>query len=61
MNPVTWLGNAVTLFVACLHEIFDESAYVRFLRQHRMPSSRRAYTEFCREQSATKARRPRCC
>lgn len=61
MNVSAWLAHATALFVSCLREIFDESAYVRFLRQRRMPSSRQAYEEFCREQAAAKSRRPRCC
>jgi hypothetical protein len=61
MNPIVWMGNVVTLLVTCLREIFDESAYARFLRQSRMSSSAESYAEFCREQAASKARRPRCC
>jgi hypothetical protein len=56
-----WLAHATALFVSCLREIFDESAYVRFLRQRRMPSSPESYAEFAQEQAAAKARRPRCC
>lgn len=61
MNISAWLAKTATLFVTCLREIFDESAYTRFLWLHRMPSSRQAYAEFCREQALAKSRRPRCC
>ncbi len=60
-KPTAWLANAAALFVSCLREIFDESAYMRFLRRRRMISSSTAYAEFCREQAAARARRPRCC
>jgi hypothetical protein len=61
MNPIAWLARSATLFVSCLREIFDESAYARFLRQHKIPSSTKSYAEFAREQAAAKAHRPRCC
>jgi hypothetical protein len=61
MNAIAWLARSAALFVSCLREIFDESAYARFLRQHRMVSSPEAYSKFCREHAAAKARRPRCC
>jgi hypothetical protein len=61
MNPKAWLIQTAALIVSCLREIFDESAYIRFLRQHGMVSSPEAYAEFCQEQVAVKARRPRCC
>jgi hypothetical protein len=61
MTIKTWLADAATLFISCLREIFDESAYMRFLRQHRRSSSPESYAEFCREYAAAKARRPRCC
>lgn len=49
------------VFLAALREIFDESAYSRFLHRQQMVSSREAYAAFCREGEAAKARRPRCC
>jgi aspartate/tyrosine/aromatic aminotransferase len=51
---------AITL-IATLREIFDESAYARFLTQQGMFSCPRAYAAFLREQESTKARRPKCC
>ena len=48
-------------FPATLREIFDESAYARFLSERQLASSRAAYASFRREYEVTKARRPRCC
>ena len=50
-----------TVLVAVLREIFDESAYARFLDRQRVASSQAAYGEFLRESEIAKARRPRCC
>jgi len=50
-----------TVLVAALREIFDESAYARFLHRRRVASSPTAYGEFLRESEIAKARRPRCC
>jgi hypothetical protein len=61
MKLTAWLTRTASLFVSCMREIFDESAYARFLRQSRMSSSVESYAQFCREQAASKARRPRCC
>jgi hypothetical protein len=55
------LKSSAQLFVAALREIFDESAYERFLNQRQMVSSRAAYASFRQEYEVTKARRPRCC
>ena len=46
---------------ATLYEIFDESAYSRFLARRGMDSSVMAYAEFLRETEQGRARRPRCC
>lgn len=60
-----WSTNNVTAALALLwgtlREIFDESAYTRFLDREHVVSSREAYAAFCRECDAAKARRPRCC
>jgi hypothetical protein len=55
------VSNVLAVLAAALREIFDESAYMRFLSRERMVSSREAYAAFCREYDAAKARRPRCC
>ncbi len=49
------------IFNAALREIFDESAYARFLSQRQLVSSRAAYAAFREEYETAKARRPRCC
>jgi hypothetical protein len=49
------------VFIAALREIFDESAYARFLDQRQLVSSRAAYAAFCQEHETAKARRPKCC
>jgi hypothetical protein len=55
------LKSCPTLAMAVLREIFDESAYSRFLHRHELASSPSAYADFLREQEVAKARRPRCC
>jgi hypothetical protein len=49
------------LFRSVLREIFDESAYARFLERRQLATSPQAYAEFLREREATGQRRPRCC
>jgi hypothetical protein len=58
---LTRVSGFFSLLGAALREIFDESAYRRFLARNRFPSSPSAYAAFLREQEAAKARRPRCC
>jgi len=58
LAAITWPFSVV---VAALREIFDESAYARFLDRQRMASSPAAYGEFLRESEIARARRPRCC
>ena len=55
------ITRPLNVLVAALREIFDESAYARFLNRQRVASSRAAYGEFLRESEIAKARRPRCC
>lgn len=49
------------LFCSALGEIFDESAYARFLSRRQLAPSRQSYTAFLHEQEHIQARRPRCC
>ncbi|HXZ26881.1 MAG TPA: hypothetical protein VEG08_02660 [Terriglobales bacterium] len=49
------------LLLAALREVFDESAYQRFLAREGATASRASYADFLREQEVRKARRPRCC
>jgi hypothetical protein len=51
----------LSVLLAMLREIFDESAYARYLEQHQLSSSPKAYAGFRREYELVKARRPRCC
>jgi len=56
-----WLKRAVRILVSVAREIFDESAYTRFLQRRQMLSSSTAYAAFQQDCEAVKARRPRCC
>jgi hypothetical protein len=58
MRPFT---KAARILLAALREIFDESAYARFLRRTQMQSSPEAYAAFWRERETNQQRRPRCC
>ncbi|HXM60498.1 MAG TPA: hypothetical protein VN950_06550 [Terriglobales bacterium] len=58
---MTQLRQIAATIVATLREIFDESAYSRFLARHEVSSSSGAYAAFLREQETSKARRPKCC
>jgi hypothetical protein len=55
------LKSCLSVFAAALREIFDESAYARFLTRNRLSASRAAYAEFLQEHEVAKVRRPRCC
>jgi hypothetical protein len=58
------LGQAARVLAvvgAILREIFDESAYARFLERNEVESSREAYVSFLRESEALRAQRARCC
>jgi hypothetical protein len=53
--------QVMSTFLAMLREIFDESAYARYLEKNQLSSSPEAYARFLREYELVKARRPRCC
>ena len=53
--------RAFTVFRATLREIFDESAYQRFLDRSQLQSSPSSYAMFRQETEQAKALRPRCC
>ena len=55
------MRRLVGILEAALREIFDESAYARFLERNQIVSSRRAYAVFLAENAGEKERRPRCC
>jgi hypothetical protein len=48
-------------FTAILREIFDESAYDRFLRYRGLQPSAASYANFRAEHEHAKSVRPRCC
>jgi hypothetical protein len=53
--------QVLALMLATVREIFDESAYQRFLSQRQLGSSPAAYALFLREQETHRARQPKCC
>jgi len=55
------LSRVATVSQAILQEIFDESAYQRFLNRKELQSSSQAYAMFSQENEQAKSRRPRCC
>ena len=57
----TWFTGLIRLLLSTLREIFDESAYARFLARHSISSCPDAYAAFLREHGAAKVRRPKCC
>ena len=57
----TMLTRGMAIVLETFREIFDESAYIRFLGLRQMKASRASYAEFLREAIETKARSPRCC
>jgi hypothetical protein len=58
---VNLLADPMRILLATLREIFDESAYARFLRRTQMKSSREAYASFCRERESSHQRKAKCC
>ena len=55
------VSGAYHVLKAALREIFDESAYERFLERTQSARSVVSYREFLREREAAVARKPRCC
>jgi len=60
-HPSSWLKQAGATLIAVIREVFDESAYQRFLSRALLPSSAQAYAAFRRENEVLTTRRPRCC
>jgi hypothetical protein len=60
-GALAWLPQLAAVLAALLKEVFDESAYSRFLKRHRLASSATAYAEFQKENDRLRARRPKCC
>lgn len=59
--PCIALRAALALIKAALHEIFDESAYERFLTRTHCERSVSSYRAFMRERDNAMARKQRCC
>ena len=55
------MRDMMSVITAILREIFDESAYRRFLEREKMVSSCKAYAQFVQENELLRARRVRCC
>ncbi len=55
------LSRIASVILSMLQEIFDESAYQRFLDRSRLESSPKAYAIFRQETEQSQSRRPRCC
>jgi Selenoprotein, putative len=55
------LRRAVEILKSTICEIFDESAYDRFLARTRSERSVSSYREFMRERENAMARKQRCC
>jgi len=55
------LASAIRTFRAALREIFDESAYDRFLLRTHASRSIASYRAFTLERDAAMLKRPRCC
>jgi hypothetical protein len=53
--------SSARILLAAMREIFDESAYQRYLARMQAKSSPETYASFCRELDDLKARRPKCC
>jgi hypothetical protein len=55
------ITRGFVLLAATLQEVFDESAYQRFLFRGNLSPSVESYAAFMAEQEKSRARRPRCC
>jgi hypothetical protein len=60
-NLGSFFRSALNIVWSTLREIFDESAYARFLDRQKLDNSRAAYTAFLQENQKHRERRPRCC
>jgi len=57
----SWLRSAWDLLRAAVSEIFDESAYRRFLERTGLTNGTASYRAFVAERDSLAARKPRCC
>lgn len=56
-----WLRDGWRLLRAAVREIFDESAYDRYLLRAKAPRSVASYRNFMHERDAAMMKKPRCC
>jgi hypothetical protein len=56
-----FVRGVASMVRSVLQEIFDESAYARFLLRRQLQTSPESYAEFLRENERMRQRRPRCC
>jgi hypothetical protein len=55
------LRQVFRILRATLGEIFEETAYARFLERHGLRTSRESYALFLRETEVSRGRKVRCC
>jgi hypothetical protein len=55
------MKRVLQVVLSVMRELFDESAYARFLQRNSLAESRQSYAAFLKEQKASKATRVRCC
>jgi hypothetical protein len=60
-QPSARFKHAFQLLLATVREIFDESAYQRFLTHHHLNPNRASYALFLEDQETRKARQLKCC
>ncbi len=58
---MTKLRHIMNTLAAVLREVFDESAYARFLARTQAVRSRESYAAFLREIECRKHSTPKCC
>ena len=60
-SVVDFCLRAIRTFNATLREIFDESAYDRFLQRTGTSHCKDSYRAFMRDRESAMAQKPRCC
>jgi hypothetical protein len=61
LRVTRWFRDLLRIVAATLREIFDESAYERFLLRTESCRSVASYRRFLQEREALMARKPKCC
>jgi hypothetical protein len=60
-STINLIKQTVSTIMSVLREIFDESAYQRYLCNARLMPSRNAYASFRKELESSKMKQHRCC